>query len=158
MNGKSHGDQPKNDIDLDELLDLDSMDYLSSSVHDDDSLIDSIARMEKALAKLLEAQAEVLKEQSPHWTDKQIAHFTKMMEKSLKKIILKEIVLLLILEEDHEPKKKKHKKHKSDDKLHKDDCDCHDDHKKHKCCCTCHKCHCEYERLPHNKCCSCKRW
>lgn len=59
----------------------------------------SIAETESALAKILDAEATVLKNSAGQWTNEQIEIYTQHIEKTLKKIILKEIILCLMLEE-----------------------------------------------------------
>lgn len=96
--------------------------------HSDHRKIESLANMENALADLLSAQADVLKEKSDVWSDKQLARYSKHMEKSLRNVILKEIILLLLLDEDFECKGKKKK----------------------------HCCHCDHCKKKKTKCCHCR--
>jgi hypothetical protein len=80
----------------------------------------SVAEMEFALADLLKTEVEVLKNSAGQWSEKQVEAYTHHIEKTLKKIILKEIVLILLMEE------------------------CNGKNKKCKCKCTCkEKCHCK---------------
>lgn len=119
-------------------------------------LHDSIANMENALAHLLDEQTNVLKKHAHQWSDKQISHYTGMIEDTLKKIILKEIVMLLLLDEDCKPKKKKHHKDcKCEDHDHcPDHCEHHDHHNDHKNDKHCKKCN---DHHHHDSCkCNCK--
>ncbi|WAA08599.1 hypothetical protein [Fervidibacillus albus] len=91
-----------------------------------DSFIDSIAHMEKSLAKLLEAEASIITN-SPQKEEKDIRKLLKAIDQMLRKIILKEIVMILLMEEKKDGKKKTCKK----DHSHKKNrcktkhCDCH---------------------------------
>ena len=91
-----------------------------------DSFIDSIAHMEKSLAKLLEAEAMIIAN-SPQKEEKDIRKLLKAIDQTLRKIILKEIVMILLMEEKKDGKKKPCKKDHSHKKSRckTTHCDCH---------------------------------
>lgn len=99
--------------------------------HSDNNMVHSIAEMENALAHLLNTKVDVLEKHSDQWNADEIRSYTEYLERTLKKVLLKEIVMLLLLDEkDRKPIKCPHCKDSH--------CKCHHkcDHK-----CHCHKCH-----------------
>lgn len=138
---------------------------LQSLTHNElhNETVHSIAEMESALANLLNAEVDVLNNYSDRWTSKEIIDYTKHLEGTLKKVILKEIIMLLLLDEkDHKPSKccchkgskcdcrKKDHCHKDNycacgkkEHCHKDNqCECsRENHYSGNCKCH-HKCHC----------------
>lgn len=116
----------------------------------DYQVIHSIAEMENALAHLLNIKVDVLERNADRWSDEEIKSYINHLEKILKKVLLKEIVMLLLLDEkDKRPGKCPHCK--------KAKCEC--------CCKTIchtsichvdcyHKCHCDYDTHCCHKCCS----
>ncbi|WP_042143585.1 hypothetical protein [Paucisalibacillus sp. EB02] len=115
--------------------DEESFDYerlgRSISLPESMSIHESIAGMETALASLLQTEVDILNNHSTKWSKEEISAYTKHLEKIMKKIILKEIVMILLLDKEDKPKKKC-KKHDHDN--HPKCCRNHHKHKDHKCC------------------------
>jgi len=82
-------------------------DFPGDKIKSCEDILGSIANLEDALAYLLRTEASVLEHSSDEWTANEVLAFTSKIDKTLRKVILKEVVLILLLEEIEECKKEK---------------------------------------------------